>query len=182
MKQQHSTSAMQSNEQMKQTRPRFDGLIHKLSVWSKSSSDSSTSWLSIKVSSPRPVPSPPPTGDVPGSTSRGHLADKDRTSGSTCETKLKLLFPALTPSRSFTGRLFWLCNTQVDSELAACLAHKGEGRFAGGDPAAGDLDRNTGTSGDTRRSFLQLTLDPRTIFDWTFLLQCKSALLIKINF
>ncbi len=67
------------------------------------------------------------TGDVPGSTSRGHLTHKDPTSGSTCETKLKVLFPALTLSHSFTGCLFWLCNTQVDLELAACLTHKSEG-------------------------------------------------------
>lgn len=87
---------------------------------------------------------------MPGSTSRGTSQTKPELLAPLVKTKLKLFFPALTPSRSFTGSLFWLSNTQVDSELAACLAHKSKGGVAGCDPVGLDLDRITEKLKDKR--------------------------------
>lgn len=43
--------------------------------------------------------------------------------------------PALSPAPSFTRRLTWLSSAHVDSELAACPAHKSKRGIAGWDPA-----------------------------------------------
>lgn len=122
-------------EKLKKLRPwcRFDSLIYqpsdKRSCCAAQTSSTSClchSLVSLSVSFP---PSPPEMCQA--AQAGGTSQTKPELLAPLVKTKLKLLFPALTPSRSFTGCLFWLSNTQVDSELAACPAHKSEGGVAG---------------------------------------------------